>query len=529
MERIPLAIGFVAALGLLASVGCGKAKSGGAAGAAGTTGIDGLSGHGGAAGDGGVTATGGGGATGPASGGTTGQAGRGGAGGTAAVGGGASGGVSGAGGSSSAGGGGGATGSGGSAGTGGSSGCTFAVTSSLSTAIPTVGIVTFTTGLTGMTAAEIRFGLASTGPTMTAPVDLTQAGYRTLLLGMKGSRAYIFRIVATSAAGTCTSEDHALMTGAVPSGPPTVTATIANAAAHARGFIITTNTSSPWIGAYIVDSDGALVWWAPFPTLTSRAHMGWDGRDMYMVAENPNGPSSGSVSKVSMDGMTVEDNLSGLDKAVHHDLTAIPGGIAVLSWSGSGGSVVERADDGTVSKAFDLINLYANPVHPNAIHYTPWDDGYTISDRNASLFVKVTRKGQLVWQFGGANPKDPNKVFTGLPAWTINHGHHLLADGTFLFFNNGNGSEVSNALVFKLDTTTLTATRVLSYRSMGAGVSSFTLGDVQHLPNGNVLVTYSAIGLMEEIDPSGTLVASFRARPQGYAEYRDTLYGPPPY
>ena len=98
---------------------------------------------------------------------------------------------------------------------GGAGGCTITATSTLGT-IPTVGIVTFTTSATGLTAAEIRFGLASTGPTMTAPVDLTQASYRTLLLGMKGSSNYVYRIVVTSGAGTCTSPDYTIMTGAVP-------------------------------------------------------------------------------------------------------------------------------------------------------------------------------------------------------------------------------------------------------------------------------------------------------------------------
>lgn len=538
MARIVTAVGCAAALGLLPFVGCGggRAKTDGAAATAGTTGISGASGHaagaaaaGGAAGAVDPIGVGGAGGTGSAPGGTTGQAG----GGTAAVGG--SGGVSGASGAGGAGGVSGASGAGGSGGaagtggTGGATGCAFTVASSLSPAIPTVGIVTFTTSLAGVSAAEIRFGLAATGPTMTAPVDLTQPGYRTLLLGMKASSGYVFRIVATSAAGTCTSEDYTLTTGALPSGPPTVTATIANAAAHARGFIITTNTLAPWVGAYIFDSDGSVVWAAPFPTLTSRAHMSWDGRDMYMVSENPNGPNAGSVGRISMDGMTVDNNLSGVDKVAHHDLTAIPGGIAVLTWSGAGGSVVERAADGTLTTVVELANVYNNAVHSNAIHYAPWDDTYTISDRNANLFVKITRKGQLLWQFGGANPKDATRFFTGLQAWTGNHGHHLLADGTFLFFNNGNGTDTSAAVVFKLDTAKMTAERVLAYKSAAAGVSSFTLGDVQRLPNGSMLVTYSAVGQMEEVDPSGKVVASFRGRTYGYAEYRESLYGPPSY
>ena len=78
---------------------------------------------------------------------------------------------------------GGTTGTAGVMGGGGAGGCTITATSMLGM-IPTVGIVTFTTNLAGITGAEIRFGQAATGPTMTAPVDLAQTNYRTLLLGM---------------------------------------------------------------------------------------------------------------------------------------------------------------------------------------------------------------------------------------------------------------------------------------------------------------------------------------------------------
>ena len=147
-----------------------------------------------------------------------------------------------------------------------------------------------------------------------------------------------------------------------------------------------------------------------------------------------------------------------------------------------------------------------------------------MSDLEPSLFAKFTRKGELVWQFGGDNPKDPSKFFQGVPTWMRNHGHHLLADGTFVFFNNGQGM----ARVFKLDTSNMTATDLLSY---GARISpTGILGDAQRQPGGNLLVTFSEGGQIHEVDPSGRLVAVFKiAGSFGYAEFRETLYGPPSY
>ena len=283
---------------------------------------------------------------------------------------------------------------------------------------------------------------------------------------------------------------------------------------------------------FILDPDGAVVWWTAFQGTPTRAHMSWDGRDMYIVSLSAGGgaqTTAGNVARISMDGTNSETHLSGLGGA-HHDVTAIPNGVAAIMWNTSDmdahNSVVERAADGTITTVVaDLADIYnSTTFHPNSIHYAPWDDTYTIGDRNPNLFVKITRKGQLVWQLGGSNPKDPSKFFLlqGVPTWLINHGHHLLADGTFVFFNNG-GRAVH---VLKLDEATMTATSVLTY----SGVSGQILGDAQRLPNGNILATDSDAKHIDELDASGHVLATFVASQYlGYAEFRESLYGPPPY
>ncbi|HEY7372915.1 MAG TPA: hypothetical protein VIF57_12185, partial [Polyangia bacterium] len=373
-----------AATGSAGTTGTGGGSAGnggtaGASGASGTTGTGGsISGTGGTTGDAGTTGRGGSAGASGGAGGTTagtgggagargGAGGRGGSAGSAAGGGGrgGAGGSAGQGGSGGASGGrGGTTGSAGSlggSGTGGTVTCTITATSSLATAIPTVGIVTFTTSLASLTGAEIQFGPAATGPTMTAPVDLTQPSYRTLLLGMKGSMAYVFRVVATSSAGTCTSQDYMLTTGAVPSSVPKPTATIMNAATHAKGFMVTSSGISG-TGAWIYDSDGAPVWWSTGPSGTSRIQMSWDGSKMYMMALNVQNSGAGKVNIVNMDGSGAT-TAAGMTTS-HHDMTAIPGGFATLLWNSSGidapCSMVERADDGTMKTIIANMNTVYN-------------------------------------------------------------------------------------------------------------------------------------------------------------------------
>ena len=514
----------------MSGTGGSKATGGdnGSTGSGGTT----ATGTGGNTGTGGSSTTGTGGTT--STGGVTGAAGAKGTGGTTATGGvtGAAG-AKGTGGSTATGG---ATGAAGTKGTGGSTGnagstgttsCTITPTSSFSTAIPNVAIVTWTTTLSNLTKAEIDFGPAAGGTTLVAPVDLTQASYRTLLLGMKPSTSYAYKIVATNASGSCTSSSYTIMTGALPSGTPTVTATIMNATAHDKGFIVT-STGLMGKTTFIIDPDGAVVWSATGPSMPSRSHMSWDGTHMYMMALNVMNTSAGNIQSVAMDG-TGNTALSGMT-ASHHDLTAIPGGLATMLWNKSGMdapcSLVERADaTGTITTVVaDMSTVYTSTTfHSNAVHYYPSDNTYTVGDRNPSLYVKLSRTGSLIWQFGGSSPKDQSKFFTGVPTWSVNHGHQLLADGTFVFFNN----TPNEAWVYKLNTTNMTASKTLTYTASGA--SSNVLGDIQQLPNGNYLVTFSTSGQIHEISPTGTLVAKFTSTSFGYSEFRESLYGQPPY
>jgi hypothetical protein len=432
---------------------------------------------------------------------------------------------------------GGAAGMAGTAGTAGSIACTINAQSSLSTTIPTVGIVTWTTDLPGMSSAQIQFGLADgSGPMMVAPVDLTQPAYRTLLLGMKASRAYSFQIVANASSGACTSQSFTLTTGPVSTDLPALTMQVTNAAAHDRGFIVTSSASSGLLPniAYILDADGDPVWWAPAPASPSRAHMSWNGDAMWIVALNVEN-AGGEMRQISMDGSMAQNNIAGLASA-HHDFTPIPGdGIAAMLWNTSAtnapNSLVERSSDGTMTTIVsDFSSLYNSPTfHPNAIHYYPSDDTYTISDRDPNLFVKITRAGALIWQFGGTNPKDPSKFFTVAGGtWQINHGHQLLDDGHFLFFNNGPPGGPSIAREYQLDTTTWTASSVWTYQV--SGVTSTVLGDAQRLPNGNTLVTFSTSGQIQEVDPAGNVVMTVKPSSSsfGYADFRESLYGQPP-
>lgn len=421
--------------------------------------------------------------------------------------------------------------------------CTFTVKHTSSPEIGTVEIVSWSSDFSDATDAHIDFGLTGAGLTMSAPVDLNKPNRRTLLVGMKGDRSYTFRIVLNSADGACTSPDSSFTTGSVPDWVPTPTLDISSAGAS-EGFIITTPGIDFSVGegprglpsAYVFDTDGDVVWWSPDLLLeASRAHLSWDGETMWIL--NLANASEGRVFMVSMDGMTTTEVL-GLERS-HHDFTVLPeGGIATVYTD----AVVEVDADGTMRTVVaDLGTLYEPDrfFHANAIHYYEADDSYTLSDRYANLFVKFTRDGELIWQLGGANPVGEAFDLLGLNPWLGNHGHHMTGDGHFLFFNNyssgvGDDNEARVVEVL-LDETNFTAKKTWEY---DLGGDSPFLGDVERLPNGNALVTDSMGGVISEVSPAGEVVQSYDAKPWGsengflnlfgYADFRTSLYGPPP-
>ena len=416
--------------------------------------------------------------------------------------------------------------------------CGFTIAHETSSAIGTVEIVTFSVDLPALTEAHIDFGPAGAAATMRAPVALADPSHRTLLLGMKGAKPYRFRVVATGGGKTCTSNDRTFTTGAVPADVPRVMKTTATAGA-AQGFIVTSGGldvgSSLPATVIVFDTDGDIVWWTPAPPSTTRAHLSWDGQTMWMLALNLN-DAGGTMWRASMDGLDLRQDVPGFAHA-HHDFAVLPdGALAAMLWNaGKEGpnALVEVSADGTTTTVVpDLVSLYqSDTFHPNALHYLPDDDSYTLSDVAVSAFVKVKRTGALVWHLGGANPQSgSSRSFTlvGLEQWAGNHGHHLTPDGHFLFFSNGPPAKpMSTVIEVVLDEAGQTATKAWQYQN---GMNSTVLGDAQRLPNGNVLATFSHVGLMQEVDPSGTVVQAFKSRilSFGYSDFRESLYGPPP-
>ncbi len=431
-------------------------------------------------------------------------------------------------------------------GTGGGASCTFDQSSSVSPKIGTVGIVTFSTSLAGVQSAKIDFGL-TTSYGLTAPVDLTQPNYRTLLLGMKASHTYHYRITATGPSGDCQSPDYTIMSGPLANGlvKPTVTKMPTDPSLLAGGFLITGQyvaNSSGSGPAYIVDSDGDIVWWYNIEDYVTGAVMDYAGTHMWINNHPPN-LADARVHRVSMDGMTDEDLTSQMSR-LSHQLTVLPDE-TVAFYADDGGTdgcsdIKERSPDGKVRTIVNSQKALGTTgqCHVNDIQYSPMDDTLIFSDHIHCSVAKIKRTdGSTVWILNGAT-----KTFTGDVWLGSEHGIQVLGLDDFLIFNNnsrsvagsttsvavgtGDGSQV---IEIKLDLSAKTVKEVWSYKAMGIAYQTDVMGDVQRLWNGNLVVAFGGKGVIQEITSDGTVLQEMKTTTNfGYIQKRKTLYGPPP-
>ncbi len=412
--------------------------------------------------------------------------------------------------------------------------CVIEVNAELSEQIATVGIVTFTTDLGAVDGGYVEFG-PDEQYGQRAPLNVDATDYRTLMLGMRQSTEYHYRVVATSGGSVCTSGDAVFTTGSAPEGVPTPMVTVTSASDVTPGYVVTSNQR------YIViyDHTGELVWWYQTPIMmVTSARMAWDGQAIFARDGNPGGTGAGSVVRVTMDGLSQESVSVPLG---HHDSSPSPdNGMLFLTGGGTDGCGMVRklSAAGELTDVYDVRQAFAgaamsgnDPCHCNSIHYNSADQSITFSCLNQNAYVKISEGGDLIWVLGG---DDGQSTFSGDVTWSRQHGHHMIDPTHIVFFNNngsgmgggGMGGGSSLAVEIELDLDAMTATRIWEY---DGNDSSQTLGDVQRLPTGNTFVTYCNSGGLHEVKTDETLVQTWAfSGGVGYASHRESLYGPPP-
>jgi hypothetical protein len=153
-------------------------------------------------------------------------------------------------------------------------------------------------------------------------------------------------------------------------------------------------------------------------------------------------------------------------------------------------------------------------VHLNSIGVDS-DANLLVSSRNTHTIYKLDRtSGAIIWRLGGKHSDfaiDPDAAF----AWQ--HDARRQPDGTITVFDNGT-SGASRALVLNVDES---ARRVSLKRAYTRPSPTFSdsQGNVQVLPNGNILIGWGAQPYVSEFSPDGELLFDARLG-EKYISYR---------
>ena len=164
---------------------------------------------------------------------------------------------------------------------------------------------------------------------------------------------------------------------------------------------------------------------------------------------------------------------------------------------------------------------YLDYFHINSID-VDYDENLLISARNTSAVYKVDRKsGEVIWRLGGKN--SDFKMGPGT-RFAYQHDARRQPDGTLTIFDNGAAPKVHNqsrGIVVDVDEEQMRVSLVREYTHPHK-LLAFSQGNMQVLPNGNVLIGWGSEPFISEFSHEGELLfnAHFPPNDESYKAFR---------
>jgi hypothetical protein len=199
----------------------------------------------------------------------------------------------------------------------------------------------------------------------------------------------------------------------------------------------------------------------------------------------------------------------------------VQGGRVVMEWDSTKfPEFLANASDG---------NAYANDanadyMHMNSVAIDPADNNLIVSFRHQDQVCKLDRKtGQILWRLGGKTSDFP---LTDEQRFSHQHFARITADGTLTLFDNGNATQKSRLLTFKLDQATR---QVTSFKVAEPEARySAAMGNFQQLDPTTAFVGWGAKGTnpidAAEYGPDGQPTFTLGFTGPTYTSYRSIKY-----
>jgi hypothetical protein len=401
-------------------------------------------------------------------------------------------------------------------------------------------------------ADSVRIAYAATGgPRQETPLlPATDAPDTIVLLGLRPSTTYSYRVEAVTGGETSFSDVRSFKTAALPQ--DLHAAHLDRVSGSASRYALTTVG-----GRYAVafDSTGDVAWYHDFGglpvsnalrqpngdyTVFVGTTTGWAATEGYYVEITPEGRpvrtwtappgeytddhdllvnGSGSDAQAQFFAYTIRSTdltpiggLPGVALAGHEVLRVDAGGSVLFRWSGWDNIGLDewRGDDDVKT-----TRTSADFDHPNSLSLDPAGN-YVVSWRNLDQVMALDpRTGDVLWRVGGARG---GYTFVGDPdgGFTKQHSAKVLANGDLLVYDNGtdHSPRETRVVEYRLDHQAKTATMVWQYRHQPAIWTQY-VGWTERLPNGNTWVAFALAGRVVEVDSSGRTVWEAQLRVNG--------------
>ncbi len=426
----------------------------------------------------------------------------------------------------------------------------------LSEVVPTVAVVSWKTS--EPSTGQVAFGpvgdLVYETATSTEPATEHQA----TLVGLKQASQAALVITASTDAGSVVSEEQPFETGLLPAGTPSIEHSVFEAGAAYGGFLIVPFLQAEVSWICLLDPDGEVVWAYVAEFGVHRAVPTLDGTGLvyqHMLPEDAEPPLGIQIVRLDWTGRELQRRAT---ENGHHDFVLIDDDhFAVLGVR----NVVYQAgteDEWTVAvdtietmgwedeaeilwNVLDHLDPYQIPgVQPETsedLPFTDWSHGnylrhepergrYLVVLRHLDAIIAVDdESGDQLWalsnswgDFHGADGEIllewPHSVEpVGDDLWVFNQTYDTATEAC------------SDARLLTLDADSGTATTTRVYTNDECSKCEY-LGSTHPLTGGDILVSFSQAGLIDQVSPSGELIArtstSFGFQ-VGYLTTLDTL------
>lgn len=143
-------------------------------------------------------------------------------------------------------------------------------------------------------------------------------------------------------------------------------------------------------------------------------------------------------------------------------------------------------------------------THGNWHHYDARRDSYLFSGAGNAVVVEYAPDGEVIDIINGRGAADGNYTYTHGEPFVGQHGVHWAANGDLLMFVGGH-NEPLHAVRYALDREAQTIEEVWSFGE-DADRPVAVLGEVQELPDGNLLISWGAWGILQIVSPAGEVL-----------------------